>query len=94
MMVRTLCAYDGHAPGSASEKLQQRADLEAFNQLEEESLCRAKERLPAVHPELSERRVNALPHAEWLESGAQIHFRSEVHAPLRAAFQYILLSGL
>ena len=36
-MIRVLCAYEQNLPGSASEKLTQRADLESMlNQIEEE----------------------------------------------------------
>ena len=38
-MTRVLCAYRTNLPGSAAEKLAQRADLESMlNQLEEEPL--------------------------------------------------------
>ena len=38
-MIRVLCAYETNMPGSAAEKLTQRADLECMlNQLEEEGM--------------------------------------------------------
>ena len=38
-MTRVLCAYETNLPGSAAEKLAQRADLESMlNQLEEEPM--------------------------------------------------------
>ena len=52
-MCRMLCAYENKMPGSAAEKLDQRADLEAMlNQLETESFQRATEELPETRREL------------------------------------------
>ena len=55
VMRRSLCAYETSMPGSASEKLQMRADLEAMlNQTEEESLARASADMPQRHASLRE----------------------------------------
>ena len=54
-MRRSLCAYETSMPGSASEKLQMRADLEAMlNQTEEESWARASADMPQQHASLRE----------------------------------------
>ena len=46
-MARVLCAYETNLPGSAAEKLAQRADLESMlNQLEEESAQKAVAQMP------------------------------------------------
>ena len=60
-MSRILCAYEGNQPGSAAEKLTQRTDLECMiNQLEQESKCRAKERLPEARHRLRDAMADAM----------------------------------
>ena len=52
---RVLCAYETNLPGSAAEKLAQRADLESMlNQLEEESLQKAVREMPHRQAALAE----------------------------------------
>ena len=54
-MMRVLCAYEQNLPGSASEKLSQRADLESMlNHIEEETFEKATSRMPALHSALVE----------------------------------------
>ena len=54
-MSKVLCAYETNLPGSAAEKLAQRADLEAMlNQLEMESVEKAADAMPARHEALTE----------------------------------------
>ena len=53
-MCNVLCAYEGDLPGSAAEKLRQRADLEGMlNMLEEESRRKAEGAMPALHEALA-----------------------------------------
>ena len=52
---RLLCAYETNLPGSAAEKLAQRADLESMlNQLEEESVEQATANLGAARIALAD----------------------------------------
>ena len=62
-MTRVLCAYETNLPGSAAEKLSQRADLESMlNQLEEEGLNKATAAMPKRHQVLEE---STRAMAEW-----------------------------
>ena len=69
-MANVLCAYETDMPGSAAEKLRQRADLEAMlHQLEEESLQRASRDLPETHEALT----TAVARAQvWLGEWARL----------------------
>ena len=64
---RLLCAYETNLPGSAAEKLAQRADLESMlNQLEEESVEQATANMPSAHENLAQS-LQAMQqwHAQW-----------------------------
>ncbi len=65
-MCNVVCAYEGHLPGSAAEKLRQRNDLEAMlNTLEEESCRKARDLMPRHQQALREKLEEA---KAWLQA--------------------------
>ena len=72
---RLLCAYETNLPGSAAEKLAQRADLESMlNQLEEESVEQATTNMPSAHENLAQS-LQAMQqwHAQWQSLDSSSH---------------------